>query len=66
MSDYHDIDDGEVQDLEEMVKDGEVWACCPHCRLFMSSIHETVCSICKGEIELDEVIIEFIDWSQPN
>ena len=62
----HDSYDDELDELEEMITDGQVWACCPQCLLFISSAFQDNCAYCKTKIDIDKLIIKLVDWSNPN
>lgn len=70
MGDYDDnpdeVSDDDILELEEMVIEGQVWACCPKCRFFVVSVFDEKCSNCKYTIDINSLIIKFIDWEKSN
>lgn len=71
MDDYSDdipdeVSDDEILELEEMIIDGQVWACCSRCRFFITSVFDERCSNCKDIIDINSLIIKFIDWEKSN
>jgi hypothetical protein len=73
--DYDDLDDfnededfyfEDLDELNEMIESGEVKALCPNCFIFISSVYDDICMVCKSKIDSDEMIIEFVDWEQSN
>lgn len=71
--DYDDFDEDEeayyfedLDELNDMIHSGEVKALCPNCFIFISSVYDDICMVCKSKIDSDEVIVEFVDWEQSN
>lgn len=61
-----DIENLEDEDLQDMVAEGSVWACCHNCHLPVSSIYEPNCFYCKKDIVIESLIIFFLDPKESN
>lgn len=64
---HEDYDEeNDLNELDEMILDGDVWACCPNCLNFVDSAFQRTCFICKKGIDHNELIIKLINWKESN
>jgi len=64
---HEDYDEeNDLIELDEMILNGDVWACCPNCLNFVDSAFERKCFVCKHLINYNELIIKFLDWKISN
>lgn len=55
-----------LDEIEQMIKDGIIRIHCPKCSMLLDSIYVKKCSSCKKKITSNDVIIYKIDWFKSN
>lgn len=58
--------DEELEELDNMIQSGEVRASCPSCQTILESVFQKKCTNCKNKIDIDEIPLMVIDWSNAN
>jgi hypothetical protein len=71
MPKYDSIDPAKIEsqideDIDKLIKDGQIRAGCHSCGAMLDSINDKVCTICKTEIDQDRIKLFPINWSEAN
>jgi hypothetical protein len=47
--------------LDKLIKEGYVWALCPHCRMPLDSVDSKKCEICYKPIVKENILFKKLD-----
>lgn len=56
----------DLNDLDNMIKDGNILASCPNCKQFIETVYVKKCTSCNCKIDINKISLVVADWSNAN